>query len=90
MAEIKLNDAGVGVVNTTLTNTNSVFVVNVAEMSSEDELVVKEFKGRAVKVISAVRADTGAPVDMSVDDVKITLDTAGLTDKEITVMYMYL
>lgn len=90
MADFKLGDAGVKSINTTLTNTNSVFIVNIEEMSSTEKVAVKEFVGKTVTVVSAVRNDTGAPVNVTVDGVELTLTTTSITDREITIMYTYI
>lgn len=90
MANINLNDTGVTVVNSTLTNTNSEYIVNVDSMSSSDVIIVKPIEGKNVKIVSAVRNDTGAAVEFTVSGNELTLVTTSITAKEVTVKYAYL
>lgn len=90
MANINLDDSGVTVANSTLTNTNSEFIVNVGSMSTSDTITVKPLAGKNVKLVSAVRNDTGASVEFTVAANVLTLTTASVTSKEVTVKYAYL
>lgn len=90
MANINLDDSGVTVANSTLTNTNSEFIVNVGSMSTSDTITVKPLAGKDVKLVSAVRNDTGASVEFTVAANVLTLTTSTITSKEVTVKYAYL